>query len=93
MLTDYEIKKLSLAIVNNLVNDEKFIRRIAKSMSENNRKLVNSRRAAEILGINQKAVREIAPFLNGIKGGGKYAHWLFEEKELIERYKAYKNRN
>jgi hypothetical protein len=53
--------------------------------------LVNSSRAAEILGVTRKTVCEIAPFLGGVRGGGQSAHWMFEEDGLIERYIEYKN--
>jgi len=93
MLSNYDIERISKSIVDNLVNNDKFISRVAKLMDKQSRKLVNTRRAAEILGINRKTVCEIAPFLNGMKGEGKSAHWMFEENGLVERYMAYKNQN
>ena len=91
MLTDFDIQKLSISIVDNLVNNDKFIRRVAKMMEKRSKRLVNSSRAAEILGVTRKTVCEIAPFLGGVRGGGQSAHWIFEEDGLIERYIEYKN--
>ena len=93
MLTDFDIQRISASIVDNLVNNDKFISRVSKMMEKHNKRLINSSRAAEILGVNRKTVCEIAPFLNGMKGEGKSAHWMFEENGLVERYMAYKNRN
>ena len=91
MLTDFDIQKLSISIVDNLVNNDKFISRVAKMMEKRSKRLVNSSRAAEILGVTRKTVCEIAPFIGGIRGKGQSAHWMFEEDGLIERYIEYKN--
>ena len=92
MLTDFDIQKLSISIVDNLVNNDKFISRVAKMMEKRSKRLVNSSRAAEILGVTRKTVCEIAPFIGGIRGRGQSAHWMFEEDGLIERYIEYKNK-
>ena len=91
-MTDFDIQKLSISIVDNLVNNDKFISRVAKMMEKRSRRLVNSSRAAEILGVTRKTVCEIAPFIGGIRGKGQSAHWMFEEDGLIERYIEYKNK-
>jgi hypothetical protein len=91
MLTDFDIQKLSISIVDNLVNNDKFISRVAKMMEKRSKRLVNSSRAAEILGVTRKTICEIAPFIGGIRGKGQSAHWMFEEDGLIERYIEYKN--
>lgn len=90
-MTDFDIQKLSISIVDNLVNNDKFISRVAKMMEKRSKRLVNSSRAAEILGVTRKTVCEIAPFIGGIRGNGQSAHWMFEEDGLIERYIEYKN--
>jgi len=90
-MTDFDIQKLSISIVDNLVNNDKFISRVAKMMEKRSKRLVNSSRAAEILGVTRKTVCEIAPFIGGIRGKGQSAHWMFEEDGLIERYIEYKN--
>lgn len=89
MLTDFDIQKLSAAIVDNLVSNEKFMKRMAKLMPKQQR-MVNSTQAAKILGINRKSVCEIAEHLGGIRANGKSAHWMFVEDGLIERYRNYK---
>ena len=91
-MTDFDIQKLSISIVDNLVNNDKFISRVAKMMEKRSKRLVNSSHAAEILGVTRKTVCEIAPFLGGVRGGGQSAHWMFEEDGLIERYIEYKNK-
>lgn len=93
MLSDFDIQKISSAIVERLTDDDKFISRVSMMMEKRSKRLVNSTRAAEILGVNRKTVCEIAPFIGGMKGEGKSAHWMFEENGLVERYVAYKNRN
>ena len=90
-MTDFDIQKLSISIVDNLVNNDKFISRVAKMMEKRSKRLVNSSRAAEILGVTRKTVCEIAPLIGGIRGKGQSAHWMFEEDGLIERYIEYKN--
>ena len=89
MLTDYDVQKLSAAIVDNLVNNDKFMKRMAKLMPRQQR-MVNSTQAAKILGINRKTVCEIAEHLGGIRANGKSSHWLFLESELIAKYKIFK---
>ena len=92
MLTDFDIARLSSAIVAKLATDDRFINKIIKSVERKDRKLVNARRAAEILGINRKTVCEIGSYLGGVKGKEKSAHWMFEEDGLVERYLEYKNK-
>lgn len=90
MLSDFDIMKLSSSIIDNLVNNDKFISRVAMIMEKRSKRLVNSTRAAEILGVNRKTVCEIAPFLGGVRGNGQSAHWMFPEEGLVERYLEYK---
>ena len=89
MLTDYDIQRISAAIVDRLVSNEKFMKRMAKLMPRQQR-MVNSTQAAKILGINRKSVCEIAEQLGGVRANGKSAHWMFVENELVDRYKTYK---
>jgi len=90
MLTDYDIQRLSSAIVKNLVNDDRFMRRMVRMLPKS-RNMVTSTRAAAILGISRKTVCCIADQLGGIKGGEKNDRWMFEEDGLVERYINYKN--
>jgi len=89
MLTEYDIQKIASSVVRLLSEDEKFMRRMAKLMPKQQR-MVNSTKAAKILGINRKTVCEIAEHLGGIRANGKSAHWMFVEDGLIERYRNYK---
>lgn len=91
MLTDYDIQRLSSAIVKNLVNNDKFIKRMAKMMPKQ-KTMVSSSKAAKILGVTRKTICEIAEQLGGIKGVGKQARWMFDEDGLTEKYKEYKQR-
>lgn len=91
MLTDYDIQRISAAVVNNLVNNDRFMQRMARLMPRKNR-LLNSRQAAELLGITRKTVCEIAEHLGGIRGKGESAHWMFDEDGLKERFKEYKTK-
>ena len=90
MLSDYDIQRISSSILEKLTDDDKFISRVSKMMEKRSKRLVNSSRAAEILGVNRKTVCEIAPFLGGIRGNGQSAHWMFPEEGLVERYLEYK---
>lgn len=90
MLTNYDINRLSSAIVEKLVNDEKFIRRMVGQMPKR-KNMVSSSVAASILGVTRKTVCTIAEQLGGVRGTGKSAHWMFQEEGLIERYIDYKN--
>ena len=89
-LTDYDIQRISSAIVDKLTSDEKFISMVSKCIDKKNKKLVGSSRAAEILGVTRKTVCEIAEHLGGIRGNGQSAHWVFPENTLVERYIRYK---
>jgi hypothetical protein len=91
MLTNYDIEKISAMIVRKLTTDDKFMSRMSKMLSKQKGNLINSARAAEILGVNRKTVCEIAPFIGGVKGKGKSSHWMFPQEGLIERYVEYKN--
>ena len=90
MLSDYDIEKISAMIVRKLTTDDKFMSRMSKMLSKQKGNLINSTRAAEILGVNRKTVCEIAPFLGGVRGNGQSAHWMFPEEGLVERYLEYK---
>lgn len=90
-MTSFEIEKVAATIVDKLVNNDKFVARVSKMMDKRKKNLVNSSRAAQILGITRKSVCEIAPFIGGIRGKGQSAHWMFEEDGLIDRYIEYKN--
>lgn len=93
-MTAYEMQVLSGMIVEGLyaklANDEKFARKIAKSVTK--RRMLNTRQVAEKLGISVFTVREIAEQLGGIKGKAKnqrYGHLAFAEDGLLERYENY----
>ncbi len=91
MLSEYDIQRLSTAICEKLCNDDKFANRMVKLIQKNDsRKMVNSTRASQILGISRKSVTQIAKYLNGVRGKGKSAHWLFPEATLTELYLRYK---
>lgn len=89
MLTDFDVQRISMAIVDNLTHNEQFIKRMAKLMPKR-KHMVSSTQAAAILGVSRKTVCELAEVLGGIKGEGKYNHWTFEEDGLKERYLEYK---
>ena len=88
-LTDYDIQRISSAVVENLVNNDRFMQRMARLMPRKNR-LLNSRQAAEMLGITRKTVCEIAEQIGGSRAQDNSSHWMFEEEGLIDRYRKYK---
>ena len=86
MLTEYDVQRISAAIVDRLVNDEKFMRRMAKMMPKKSR-MLSSSQASEILGVSRYTVVAKAVQLGGIrKGNHKRSHWTFPEEGLIEKY-------
>ena len=92
MLTEYDIQKTARAIVDLLLEDDRFIKRIMKASPRKGSKMFNSRQAASYLGISQYTLRHIAPYIGGIKKGvGKQSKWTFEEEGLKERYLEYLN--
>lgn len=88
-LTDYDIQRISSAVVENLVNNDRFMQRMARLMPRKNR-LLNSRQAADMLGITRKTVCEIAEQIGGERAANNSSHWMFEEEGLIDRYRKYK---
>lgn len=89
MLTDYDIQRLSSAIVKNLVNNDKFIRRMARMMPKKQNMLTSSQ-TAKVLGVSRKTVCKIAPLLGGVKGDGKQKKWMFPEEGLMDRFIKYR---
>lgn len=89
MITDYDIQRISSAIVDKLVNDERFIRRMAKVMPKQER-MLGTHQVSKILNLSRKTVCKIASQLGGMKGEGLNAKWIFPEQGLVERYKQYK---
>lgn len=86
MMTDYDIQRLSAAIVDRLTRDERFVKRVVKAMPKEE-KLLTSRQAAQILGVSRYTVVKNAERLGGIRmGDHDRAHWVFPEEGLIDRY-------
>ncbi len=86
MMTDYDIQRLSAAIVDRLTSNERFIQRVTKAMPKEE-KLLSSRQAANVLGVSRYTVVKNAERLGGIRRGDHgRAHWVFPEKGLIDRY-------
>lgn len=88
-LSEYDIQRLSSAIVNKLVNDDRFIDRMAKMLPKQER-MLTSTQAADRLGLTRKTVCEIASSLGGVRSNTKSAHWVFPESTLVENYIRYK---
>lgn len=83
-MTDYEIRKLSAAIIDGLVNEDRFIRRILKYMPKQD-KLMNASQAAELLGVSRSTVIRNAERLGGQKNSAN-GRWMFHQSNLIEKY-------
>lgn len=92
MLTDYDIQRLSTAIVDNLLTDERFIKKMAKTIPKEKR-MGNTTQVARLLGISRKRVCDLAPHIGGIRmGNTNSAHWMFPLDEVIENYITYMQR-
>lgn len=90
-MTEFEIQRTAMAVVNLLLEDDRFLRRIEKILPKKSR-MLNSSQAASALGISKWTLRSIAPYIGGIKNGcGKQSKWVFEENGLKERYLDYIN--
>lgn len=91
-MTEYDIQKTAKAVVDLLLSDDRFINRIIKASPRKGSRMLNSSKAAEILGISAYTIRHIAPYIGGIKkGDGQRDKWAFEEEGLKERYLEYLN--
>ena len=89
-MTEYDIQRISRSVVDMLLGDERFVSRMERLFSKKSQRLLNSRQAGQRLGISADTVRDIAPYIGGIKkGDGKQCQWAFEEDGLKERYIDY----
>lgn len=88
-MTEYEMQRMAALIVKGLVNDDRFMAKVAKMVPKKNRAL-RVKDVADILGVSVWTVRDIAAELGGTrKGDEKRGQWVFEEEGLIERYQEY----
>ena len=79
-MTEYDIQRTARAVVDLLLTDDRFIRRIDKVMPKRSSRMLNSRQAGERLGISPDTLRDVAPFIGGIKkGDDRRGRWTFEE--------------
>ena len=83
MLSEYDVQRLSAAIVEKLVADDRFLRRMAKIAPKQER-LLTSTQAARLLGVSRSTICRIADKIGGIRK--KDGHWLFREEGLADRY-------
>ena len=91
MLSQYDISRIAAAVVERLVDDEKFIARISRTTKKENGRLLTSSQAAELLGISRGYVCDLASQLGGIRrGSGQRARWMFPENGLQEKFKTAK---
>ena len=91
-MTEYEIQRTARAVVDLLLTDDRFINRIIKAAPRRGSRMLNSKQAASVLGISADTLRNIAPFIGGIKkGSDQRAKWTFDEEGLKERYIEYVN--
>ena len=88
-MTTYEIHKIAEAVADYILSDERFVVP-GKANKPRPKRYLNTREAAEILGLSKITIRSIAAQIGGIKGRGEKSHWLFEEAELRQNYLRYK---
>jgi transcription initiation factor IIE alpha subunit len=88
-MTEYELQRLAKLIVTGLVNDDRFMAKVAKMVPQKNR-TIKAKEVAKILGISVWTVRDIAEHLGGTRrGDAMRGQWVFEEVGLVERYQEY----
>lgn len=88
-MTTYEIHKIAEAVADYILSDERFVVP-GKEKKPRPKRYLNTRQAAELLGLSKVTVRSIAAQIGGIKGRGVKSHWMFEEAELRQNYLQYK---
>lgn len=87
-MTDYDVRRIAREIVTILLDDKRLSEIIARKGDRSS--MVGSRKAAEILGLSVYTIRDIAPYIGGIKkGSDRRQHWCFDESTLVDNYKRY----
>ena len=88
-MTDYDIQRISRAVVDLLLSDERVLARIGRHARPSD-KLLSTRQAAAHLGVSVFTVRRFAAELGGIRSAR--GQWSFPESTLTENYLNLKNR-
>lgn len=90
MLTDYDIQRTAKAVVDMLLDDDRFLSRMQKITPKKPSRMLKTKDAADMLGISVKLLRIAAPYIGGIKCGESNNNpYHFEEEGLKERYYEY----
>lgn len=95
MMTDNELKKLAQYIVEEQATNAEWMLQFAKAQEKVRKgkskpQWVNSEKAAEILGIKPRAIREIKVYFTHIKSGSeKQGNIYFDANKLREEYDCY----
>ena len=84
-LSEYDIKRISSSIVETLVTDERFMRRVS-AMTPQLRQLVSLSAAAELLGVSCSWMAHHIDGFRTIKGTAKNAPYKFDTQTLYEDY-------
>lgn len=87
-MTDYDIQRISRAVVDLLLSDERVLARIGRQARPSD-KLLSTRQAAAHLGVSVFTVRRFAAELGGIRSAR--GQWSFPESTLVEKYLTHKN--
>lgn len=89
-MTDYDVQRIARAVVQLLNEDDRFAKRMEKFIPKRQSRMLNSNKAAELLGVSQDTLRDIAPYIGGIKkGSDQRSKWTFVEEGLRDRYIEY----
>ena len=95
MMTDSELRRLAQFIVEEQAANPEWMLLFAKAQDKVRKgkmepKWVNSKKAAEILGIEARAMREIKSHFTHIKGGSeKQGNIYFDANKLVAEYDCY----
>lgn len=92
MLTDYDIQRISTAVAEKLLADDRLLKRVVKYLPKKER-LLTSSQAATILGVSRYTVCRMAEQLGGVRRPGKdgRGRWMFSETTLVTNYQALKD--
>lgn len=82
-MTDYDIRRIAVAVVELLSSDERFIRNIVKNAPAK-KNLVTAAQAAQMLGVCRRSITNNAKALGGVKLSN--GTWRFDENTLFDLY-------
>lgn len=91
MLTEYDVTRIARAIVEQLVDDERFIKKVTSSAPQR-RQLVSLPAAAELLGVSKSWMYHHVGDFRKTKGSQQNSRIKFDTATLYEDYQTITNK-